>query len=147
MSLPSGPPKTILVADDSRPIRSILSVLLRNRGYVVLEAVDGNDALEQALALSPDFILLDVQMPGRTGLEVCLQLKSNDASREIPILLLTAAGIDPEQSEEQGATLAKADGFLEKPFRAEELLAQIAALLTRGSESGKTEGIRSRRAP
>src|SRR5438067_1688217 len=117
--------KTVLIAEDTVAIRSILAYLLRSRGFDVVESGDGQDALEKALALRPDLILLDVLMPRKQGFEVCSYLKSNEETRHIPILILTSITRDSGKDDEHWRRLSNADEFVSKPFKAHDLLARI----------------------
>ncbi|MBQ6553602.1 MAG: response regulator, partial [Firmicutes bacterium] len=76
---------TILIADDNPEIREVLGVLLKSEGYDVIEAVDGNDAVEKA-QFSPDLIILDVMMPGKDGFKACMDIRKITLA---PILFLT----------------------------------------------------------
>ena len=127
MALAAG--KTVLIAEDTAAIRTILSFLLRARGFQVVEAADGNEALDKALTLRPDLILLDVLMPGKQGFEVCSYLKSNEDTRRIPILILTSITRESGKSDEHWKRLTNADDFVSKPFKAHDLMARIERLL------------------
>jgi CheY-like chemotaxis protein len=135
------PVQRILVADDSTRIRNILSLLLQGRGYQVIEAVDGNEALEKAMSLRPDLILLDVQMPGKSGFEICSYLKANEQFRNIPILMLTAIAQGSGGTDEQWKNISNADGFISKPFQSRGLLDRIVRLLEK-QQSGKDTSLR-----
>ncbi len=115
-----------VIIDDDEAVRLRLTDLLsRQAAFSINEAVDGPAGLALVKALLPDIILLDIMMPGMTGLEVCAQLRADQATREIPIVVLSAA----EESEAMIAALeAGADDFLRKPFSAPELLAKIRTI-------------------
>ncbi|MDH4069005.1 MAG: response regulator, partial [Ignavibacteria bacterium] len=81
--------KTILVVDDEPDIVDLISYNLKKEGYNVITACDGRSAIEQA-ASGPDLVILDVMMPEFDGFEVCRRLKSNETSRTIPVIFLTA---------------------------------------------------------
>ncbi len=127
MALSSG--KTVLIAEDSVAIRSILSYLLRSRGFEVIESGDGQDAMDKALQLRPDLILLDVLMPRKNGFEVCSYLKSNEETRRIPIVILTSVTKDSGKDDDHWKRLSNADDFVSKPFKAHDLMARIERLL------------------
>jgi DNA-binding response OmpR family regulator len=127
MALSTG--KTVLIAEDTVAIRSILSYLLRSRGFEVIETGDGQEALEKALQLRPDLVLLDVLMPRKNGFEVCSYLKSNEDTRRIPVLILTSVTKDSGKDDEHWRRLSNADEFMSKPFKAHDLLARIERLL------------------
>ncbi|MEI6042768.1 MAG: adenylate/guanylate cyclase domain-containing protein [Chloroflexota bacterium] len=116
----------ILVVDDIVPNVELLEALLSVQGYDVSMAYDGYEALEKALTDDPDLILLDVMMPGMNGYEVCEQLKRQDWTRSIPIVLLTA--LDQMEDKVRGLD-AGADDFLTKPFNKIELLSRVRSLL------------------
>ncbi|MBI3553334.1 MAG: response regulator [Elusimicrobia bacterium] len=121
-------PATILIADDNAAIRRVLARSLASPDLDTLEASDGLKALEAVRALRPDLILLDVRMPGMNGREVCKVLKSDSATRDIPILLLTGLS---ELDEEADGLGAGADDYVTKPFNLNELQARVNALLRR----------------
>jgi CheY-like chemotaxis protein len=115
-------PRKILLADDSVTAQNMGKKILSDAGYEVITVSNGSAALKKALELLPDIAVLDVYMPGYSGLEVCKQLKENPKTAEIPILL-TVGKLEPFKSEE--ALKAKANAFIVKPFEATELLAVI----------------------
>ena len=117
----------ILVAEDDRKVASFLENGLREEGYSVDVAHDGADGATKALVHDYDLLLLDVMMPGMSGLEIVREVRSKE--RTVPILLLTARGSrdDVVQGLDAGA-----DDYLTKPFSFDELLARIRALLRRG---------------
>lgn len=121
-----NPASTVLIVDDDVAVRLRLADLLQRAGpFAVHEAVDGPTGLAAAAALRPDLILLDVMMPGMTGYEVCAALRRDAATREIPVIMLSAA----EESEAMLAALeAGADDFLRKPFFAPELRAKVQTI-------------------
>jgi len=122
-------PRKILVAEDNASIRNILAFLLRQRGYEVLESGDGDEALEKALTLRPDLVLLDVMMPGKTGLEICSILKGNEAYRDIRIVILTAATKDSGKDDAYWRRISNADDFISKPFQGTDLVQRIERAL------------------
>ena len=124
----------ILVADDEKSVRMVLSSLLREQGYEVLEAVNGEQAVEMALREKPQVICLDLRMPVMDGLEALAKLKQEELTREIPVLVLTAAGEKKSQ-----ATKAGADDFLQKPFDADEVALRVNSML---KISGLTDELR-----
>ncbi len=118
--------KTILVADDETHILHVVSMKLKNAGYEVITAMDGEEAFELCLAEMPDLIITDYQMPLMTGLELCKKLKDNEETKNIPAVMLTARGFDIEPDEMLAAGIA-AD--LAKPFSPREVLAKVDELL------------------
>jgi len=119
----------ILVVDDEPDALELVKVNLSNAGFFVATAEDGDEALKKARSLSPDLILLDVMLPQVDGLEVCKILRRDDATRDIPIIMLTArtAEIDRVLGLELGA-----DDYVTKPFSPRELVLRVKALLRRG---------------
>jgi class 3 adenylate cyclase len=122
---------TILIADDQPDIRALLRAQLRNAGYTVVEAEDGNDALVKigemmAAGRLPDLVITDVMMPGRDGFAVAQQLRSWKETRDIPILMLTA--LTDTEDKVRGID-AGADDFLSKPVNNTELQTRLRALL------------------
>jgi DNA-binding response OmpR family regulator len=117
----------ILVAEDDKKVASFLQKGLREEGYSVDVAHDGIDGGMKAMVYDYDLLLLDVMMPGRSGLDIIREVRARE--RTVPILLLTArdSGDDIVQGLDAGA-----DDYLTKPFSFDELLARIRALLRRG---------------
>ncbi|MEG6522205.1 response regulator transcription factor [Desulfotomaculum sp. 1211_IL3151] len=118
----------VLVVDDEQPIRELIKYNLEREDYQVLQAGDGDTALEMARAEMPDIILLDVMLPGQDGLSVCRTLNQQANTRAIPIIMLSAKGeeLDKVLGLEMGA-----DDYITKPFSPRELLARIKARLRR----------------
>jgi putative two-component system response regulator len=116
----------VLVADDDAATRNLLSGLLKDQGYSVFGAQDGQEALDFLLTHDPAVALLDVLMPKLTGFEVCVAAKANPETRLIPIVLLT--GLSSTDDRIRGITCG-ADDFLSKPVNAEELLARVSSLV------------------
>src|SRR5438094_4387346 len=94
--------KTILVADDESHILNVVSLKLRNAGYIVVTARDGQEALELAQAEHPDLLITDYHMPQLSGIELCRRLKQEVATSRIPAIMLTARGynVEPEDTEQ-----------------------------------------------
>jgi two-component system KDP operon response regulator KdpE len=117
----------ILIVDDEPQIRRVLRTTLTSQGYTVAEAKSGDEALEHIRGERPDLILLDVNMPGRSGLETCREIR---ATGDIPIIMLTVRNTELDKVQ---ALDAGADDYVTKPFGSEELLARIRAGLRRSA--------------
>jgi len=126
MENPAADPATILVVDDDADILNILSTSLNSRGYNVVTALDGEDALIKARTDKPRLIILDVMMPKLNGWEVARQLKRNAATRQIKIIMLTAIG---NQVNAMTSPLHGADAYVDKPFEFAQLEGVIDKLL------------------
>ena len=116
----------ILVADDITQNVKLLRVILTASAYDVIEAYNGEEALEKAKTENPDLILLDVMMPGLTGYEVCQKLRADGMTKNIPIVMITALH---EMDDRIKGIEAGADDFISKPFNKAELLARVKSLL------------------
>ena len=113
---------TILIVDDVPANQNLLRQTLEPRGFEVLLASDGATALQVARRASPDLILLDVMMPGLDGYETCRRLKAGEATRDIPVIFITAQHETPNLVE--GFRAGGVD-YITKPFQAEEVLARV----------------------
>jgi adenylate cyclase len=118
-------PATILVVDDLPQNVKLLDAVLVPRGYVVVTAASGEEALAAVAERQPDLVLLDVVMPGMDGYDVCRRLRDEPATRFLPVVMITAHG----DEEKVKAIEAGADDFLLKPFDQTELLARVRSLL------------------
>ena len=116
----------ILVVDDEHDVLKMIRIRLEKNGYTVITASSGEECIEKAAEEKPDVILLDVLLPGMSGLEVSRRLKANNVTRDIPIIIVTAlTGEDiAAKSKDRGAKY-----FISKPFGMEELLAKIRSIL------------------
>lgn len=122
-------PKRILVVEDTKNIREIISYVLKNRGYEVLEAADGDTAWKLATTEKLDAMVLDAMLPGKKGFEICSDLKESDEYKHIPILILTAIAQGSGKDDDYWKEKSKADDFMSKPFRAQELLKRVQMLV------------------
>jgi len=120
----------LLVVDDEPAIREMVRFTLSRSGYECVEAENASQAKQQIVSENPDLILLDVMMPGQSGLDLARELRRNDSSKEIPIIMLTARC--SEQDKIRGLDVG-ADDYITKPFSPGELVARIKALLRRSS--------------
>ena len=116
----------ILVVDDQRANVEIMGGVLQARGYEVVSAMSGGEALEQVRAHNPDLIVSDILMPGMDGYELCRHLRREAATTLLPVILVTS--LDPQVERVNGIE-AGADDFLSKPVNWEELFARVKSLL------------------
>src|SRR4051812_49173592 len=114
--------KTILVADDESHILNVVSLKLRNAGYRVLTAQDGQEALDLAQKEHPDLLITDYHMPMLSCLELCRKLKQDQATSSIPAIMLTARGYHLEPQDTQDSGIIK---MMSKPFRPRHLLQTV----------------------
>jgi DNA-binding response OmpR family regulator len=119
-------PAKILVVDDTPKNVKLLADLLTVKGYAVVTATSGREALAQVEAEQPDLVLLDVVMPEMSGYEVCRKIRENSATEILPVVMVTA--LDPGEERIKGLD-AGADDFLTKPINQAELLARVKSLL------------------
>ena len=118
--------KTILVADDETHILNVVSLKLRNAGYQVLTARDGQEALELAQQHRPDLLITDYHMPLLSGLELCRRLRQDPGTSGIPAVMLTARGY---HLEEQDTRTSGIRCMLSKPFSPRHLLLTVSEVL------------------
>lgn len=118
--------ESILVVDDSPTEQKIVSSTLQSKGYRVITAADGDDALAKAVAEKPKVIVLDVIMPKKNGFQVCRALKNDIQTKDIKVILLTSKSQDSDKfwGMKQGA-----DAYMTKPFDQAELLVQVHKLI------------------
>jgi two-component system KDP operon response regulator KdpE len=118
---------TILIVDDEPQIRRVMLTTLTSHGYTVVEAASGEEALEKLRAERPDLIILDVNMPGISGIETCAEIRT---SSDVPIIMLTIRNSERDKVQ---ALDAGADDYVVKPFGVQELMARIRAALRRSA--------------
>jgi CheY-like chemotaxis protein len=121
---------SILVVDDDERTRRMMQAMLTPHGYGVMLARDGKEAVEVARSKKPDFILMDMMMPEMDGLTACNQIKTNPATKSIPLFMLTAVGGDANR--QMALQVWGADGYLTKPVDLKELLATIGRFVPVG---------------
>jgi CheY-like chemotaxis protein len=122
---------TILIVDDEAPIRELLAVVLKDRGYRTVVARHGRQALELVARERPDLIISDLMMPVLNGRVLCQRLKADPTTQGIPIILMTTAGL-------QQAREVPADAHLDKPFDLDELEALVRAWLPNSEATNGT---------
>ena len=117
----------ILVVEDSPTFMALMTAPLKQKGYFVVEAMDGERALEVAESQPLDLVVLDVILPNKNGFQVCRQLKTSPQTREIKVLMLTSKTQDCDRywGLKQGA-----DDYMTKPFEEAEYLDRVASLLS-----------------
>jgi two-component system phosphate regulon response regulator PhoB len=122
-SVQPGRLKTILICEDDQNLRQLVRVILGEE-YQFVEAHNGNEALELALEVRPDLVILDLMLPGASGLDVLRSLRKELAGGDTPVIVMSAWG-----HADQAALEAGADRFLPKPFEPEELTAMVNEVL------------------
>lgn len=118
----------ILIVEDEAALATMLRYNLEKEGYRVCEAGDGEEALTLVAERKPDLVVLDWMLPSLSGIEVCRQLRRKPATRELPIIMLTARG---EEGDKIRGLNTGADDYMTKPFSLPELMARIRAMLRR----------------
>ena len=127
--LPAGAARpTILIVEDEAPLLTLLRYNLEKQGFQVEEAADGQEALLRIAEAKPDLVLLDWMLPALSGLEVCRQIRRRPATRDLPVIMVTARTEAPDSVR---ALDIGADDYVTKPFAMEGLMARIRALLRR----------------
>jgi two-component system phosphate regulon response regulator PhoB len=128
--------ETVMIVDDEQDICELIAYNLEREGYSVTMVNSGEDAIAHTQKILPDIIVLDLMLPGIDGLGVCKQLKMNEATSEIPIIMLTAK---TEDSDIISGLEVGADDYITKPFSPKVLIARIRAVLRRNRDEEKTE--------
>jgi two-component system, cell cycle response regulator DivK len=121
--------KTILYVEDNEYNRKIVRQLLSRTAYRLLEAVDGENGVQTALAEPPDLILMDIQLPQMSGLEATRKLRADARTAAVPIIVITSFALsgDDQKAKDAGAT-----AYLAKPYSPRDLLAKIREILPEG---------------
>ncbi len=124
----------VLIAEDEKDIRELIKFSLMFAGIEVITAVDGQDALEKAIAMTdkPDLIMMDVRMPRMTGYEACAAMKKQDELKHIPVVILSAKG---QESEIQTGLGAGADEYILKPFAPDDLIKRVQEIIRNSSKA------------
>ncbi len=119
-------PKKILVVDDNQDSRELVVKILKNKGYELIEAIDGEEAVEKVIAQKPDLILLDISIPKLNGYEVTRILKDREDVKDIPVVALTAHAMKGDRLK---ALEAGCEGYITKPINVRELPAQVKSFI------------------
>jgi DNA-binding response OmpR family regulator len=127
-AVPARAKPLVLAADDDQDVLDLVTFRLERSGYTVLQARDGEEALELAISELPDLAVLDVMMPKLDGFALTRRLRAEAATSRMPIILLTARAQDADL---QRGFDAGADDYLRKPFSPDELRARVQAILGR----------------
>lgn len=120
--------KRILIIEDEEDIRELIRYTLEREGFAVSEAGTGEEGLRSAAERNPDLILLDLMLPGKDGLSVCRELKEDGATRDLPVVMVTARG---EESDVVAGLELGAEDYVVKPFSPKVLAARIRSVLRR----------------
>ena len=123
--------RRILVVDDERDVRLLVRRMLE-KDYIVIEAANGEEAVEAARTQQPDLILMDLIMPKTDGYTACSEIKADQATRGIPVVIVTAVG---HEFNKKFALEVGASGYVTKPFSTQGLMEVISRLLVRACES------------
>jgi DNA-binding response OmpR family regulator len=118
--------KTILMVEDSPVELKHMIALLSSKGYTIVTAADGDEALAKAASAKPDVVLLDVVLPKTNGFQVCRQLKHSPATKDIKVLLVTSK---TQESDRFWGMKQGADAYLTKPYKADELTSMVEQYL------------------
>ena len=120
--------KTVLLIEDEPHIVAALRFLLQREGLRVIDHGNGQDAMDRIASVSPDLVILDIMLPGKTGMQVLEELRDQDRFSDLPVLMLTAKG---QKKDREAAETAGASLFMTKPFANREILRNVKALLDR----------------
>ena len=118
----------ILVVEDNEKNRKLVRDVLTFKGYTVIEAETGEEGVRLAKERSPKLVLMDIQLPGISGIEALRQLRADDATRTIPVIAVTASAMDRDR---QTIMAAGFDGYQSKPLNVKEFMAAVEAILAR----------------
>jgi two-component system cell cycle response regulator DivK len=119
-------PRKILIVEDNEDSRELLAKVLRNKGYIIVEAVDGEEAIEKVVSERPDLVLLDISIPKLDGYEVAKRLKGREDVKEIPIVAVTAHAM---KGDREKVIAAGFEGYISKPVDVRELPEQVRSYL------------------
>jgi DNA-binding response OmpR family regulator len=133
--------RKILIVDDDLETLKLVGLMLQRRGYEIVAASAGSQALAKVEAEKPDLVILDIMMPDVDGYEVCQQLRSNPNTAHLPVLMFTAKGLTEDKT---SGFQAGADDYLTKPIHPSELVSHVEALLKRADDARAGEKTPSR---
>jgi two-component system cell cycle response regulator DivK len=119
-------PRKILIVEDNEDSRELVAKVLRNKGYITVEAVDGEEAIEKVVSEKPDLVLLDISIPKLDGYEVAKRLKSREDVKDIPIVAVTAHAM---KGDREKVIAAGFEGYISKPVNVRELPDQVKSYL------------------
>ena len=119
--------RTVLVVEDSGLVLNTIAVTLHTRGFEVISAVDGDEALDQLAREVPAMIITDLKMPNRGGLDLVLAIRGDERYARLPVLVLT--GAEPDDDERRTVTYLKGVHVMEKPYGPNELIDEVMAML------------------
>ncbi len=122
----------VLIAEDEEDVRDVMEMFLDSQGYEVETAYDGLDALDRIRTWGPDVVLMDIMMPVMDGIEVCRQVKADEATKNIPIIMVSAAA---KREKEAEAREAGANGYILKPYEPAELTEIIEKCMADGGSN------------
>jgi two-component system cell cycle response regulator DivK len=125
-------PRKILIVEDNHDNRELVVNVLKNKGYITAEAIDGEEALEKAVSEKPDLILLDISLPKLDGYEVVRRLKSIEEFRDTPVVAFTAHAM---KGDREKVIVAGFEGYISKPVNIRELPDQIRSFIRGKRES------------
>lgn len=127
-------PTTVLLCDDEEALRQLVRATLDNGRYEILEAADGDESLELARRLRPNLLVLDMMMPGRSGLDVLRELRADQGLARTPVIMLTARA---QLADREAAAAAGAERYLAKPFSPLALISMVEELLENGAPGAR----------
>ena len=118
--------RKILIVEDNEDSRELVAKVLKNKGYVIIEAVDGEEAIQKVISEKPDLVLLDISIPKVDGYEVAKRLKSRDDVKDIPIVAVTAHAM---KGDREKVIASGFEGYISKPVNVRELPDQVRSYL------------------
>ncbi|MGC2411608.1 MAG: response regulator [Stellaceae bacterium] len=130
---PTSPRRCVLIVEDNPLNMKLFTAMIASQGYIVLQASDGRGALDLARREHPDLIIMDLQLPDMSGLDVTRTLKAHAATRDIAIIATTAYAL---RGDEEKIRASGCDGYMAKPIAVSEFLGLIESLITRPPPAG-----------